>query len=164
MIASLMLVSLTSLAAPATIPYGAHELVRSNWEIVRSFQATALGSVEASIPVTVIVMDSFGDTRLLGGIRRTAGAHSRNLIIVKRSALEPALLIELVRAMKASVAKHGPNPTKQVSTYVMKERRWRRPTPAESAWVKQIITQIGVAGTKSFGKLGVQRAVESTLP
>jgi len=48
--------------------------------------------------------------------------------------------------------------------YFMKERRWRTPTATESAWAKQIIAQLGVAGTKSFGNLGVQRAVESQLP
>lgn len=164
MIAKFILVSLTSLATLATPPFGDHSPVRPAREIVRSVRPTVAGRVEESIPITVIVMDSFGDRRLLGGIRRTVGAQRKNLIVIKRSALQPALLVELARAMKASVTKHGPNPTRQVSMYIMKERRWRSPTATESAWAKQIVAQLGVARTKSFGKLGVHRAVESILP
>ncbi len=45
-----------------------------------------------SIPVTVVVMDSFGDARLLGAVRRTTGPARADLIVIKRSSMTPELL------------------------------------------------------------------------
>lgn len=164
MLPKLILASLTALATVPTSLPGSGEAARWTTEIVTSPGLPPARAVETSIPITVVVMDSFGDPRLIGAVRRTVGAERNNLIVIKRSALRPELLVELAHAMKTSVAKHGPNPEKQVSMYFMQERRWRTPTAAEAAWARQVIAQLRTARTRSFGKLGARLAVDSRLP
>lgn len=157
---------LLSLATVVNLPPSAKavgERTRPPNETVTDMRLLAGRSV-VPLPVTVIVMDSFGDPRLVGAIRRTVGPERSNLIVLKRSALQPELLVELAHAMRTSIVRSGATPARQISMYFMRTRHWRTPTPAESAWAQQILAQIGTAQTRSFGRLGARRAVDTHIP
>ena len=115
----------------------------------------------APIRFTVVVMDSFGDQRLLGVVRRTVGAARRDLLIIKRSELTPEFLVALAKAMAESFARHGALPAQQVNMYFMRKHAWPAMTAAERQWATAVIRQVLQARAVAFGRLGMQPAVDT---
>lgn len=159
------------LLAPAIAVSGLHRSsVRS-----RPVPETALpsaGSVAAASPAlptararaTVVVMDEVGDARLLGAVRRTTGVGRQDLIFIRRSAMDPAFLATLARALEGSIGRHGTVPSRRVNIYFMKSERWRTPTSAELTWANQVIAQLSAGKVRNFGNVGDHVAVDTQLP
>jgi hypothetical protein len=118
-----------------------------------------IAATTATLPITVVVMDSFGNDRLLGAVRRTVGKNAQNLVVIKRSELRPEFLVALAKAEAASVKRHGAVPLHPVNMYFMRHRKFPEITQAQRAWATDVIAQLQLAPTKDFGRLGMQRSV-----
>lgn len=160
-----LLLPLLLLATPRPHPFIGSAPERPGSLLTRAFgDLHARGLAPGRIPVTVVVMDSFGDQRLLGAVRRIPGAPRLDLIVAKRAELTPPFLVALAGALRESVSSQGAAPTHRINIYFLKRRRWQTPSASELAWAQQVISALSLAAIRNLGTLGDQRAVDTELP
>jgi hypothetical protein len=117
----------------------------------------------APVPVTVVLMDAFGDDRLVGAVRRLPGPDAKNLVVIKRSALTPELLVGLSKALAGSVQRQPGVPSAPINMYYMQDYRWAPASRAQLAWAGVLVDRLQTAGKISLGRLGNQRAIAAVF-
>lgn len=113
----------------------------------------------APIPVTVVLMDAFGNDRLIGAVRRLPGPGGKELVVVKRSALTPEIVVGLAGSLVKSMERTPGTPAAPINLYYMQGHRWPPPSPPQLAWARAVIGKLLAAPKTDVGKLGRQSAV-----
>jgi hypothetical protein len=115
------------------------------------------------LPVTIVVMDAFGDNRLAGAVRRTTGADAKDLVVVKRSSLTPELIVGLSKQLAAYVRRKGIVSAAPVNMYYMPDHRWPPASAAQLEWARGVIQRLQSAPKIQLGRLGSQVAITAVF-
>jgi len=91
--------------------------------------------------VSVLLVEQLGAPQIVAVVRRTKGNSGKNMLVIKRSALTPEILVAGLKAAARSIKKNG-RPDQLISIWILEKQRLPPLSDAQMQWAQSTIGQL----------------------